>query len=148
MELCAIRKARISPKNSGDRLSQFHTGAGCTPNGTNRDGPMFVGCNTVGTQGPTMKKRAPTAPSREKVLNPKATFHRPIDIVRDKNLTAHERSEALNTWEQDARQLMTASNEGMSGRREGVDPADHHEFGKVARAKGEIGERPKHKPSH
>jgi hypothetical protein len=48
-------------------------------------------------------------------------------------------------WEQDARQLMTASNEGMPGREEGLDPDDHHWIGEIVRAKEALGEKPKHK---
>jgi hypothetical protein len=49
----------------------------------------------------------------------------------------------LNTWEQDARQMMTASNEGMEGDEEGLD----ERLGEVVRAKEKIGAKPKHKPS-
>ena len=55
---------------------------------------------------------------------------------------------ALNSWEQDARQLLTASNEGMPGSEEGVDKGDHHQLGDVERAKDQIGEKPERKPSH
>ena len=51
------------------------------------------------------------------------------------------------TWEQDARQMMTASNEGMSGDEEGLDQRDTHRLGEVVRAKEKIGAKPKHKPS-
>jgi hypothetical protein len=43
---------------------------------------------------------------------------------------------------------MTASNEGMPGPDEGLDPDDHHQMGQVVRAKEKIGEKPNHKPSH
>jgi hypothetical protein len=42
---------------------------------------------------------------------------------------------------------MTASNEGMPGPLEGLDPDDHHRMGEVVRAKEAIGEKPKHKPA-
>jgi hypothetical protein len=68
--------------------------------------------------------------------------------VTDKELSHDEKTEALNTWEQDARQLMTASNEGMAGAQEGLESQDHRRLGEVVRAKDKIGENPNHKPSH
>ena len=50
--------------------------------------------------------------------------------------------------EQDARQLLTASNEGMPGTAEGIDKDDHHQLGQVERAKEKIGEKPEDKPAH
>jgi len=89
-----------------------------------------------------------TSPKNEKVGSPATTYDKPHDIVKDKELSLHEKKEALNTWEQDARQLMTASNEGMPGPEEGLESQDHHRLGEVVRAKDEIGENPIHKPSH
>ena len=57
--------------------------------------------------------------AKDKVENPKAQFEKPKDIVQDKALSQHEKKKALNTWEQDERQLLTASNEGMPGSDEG-----------------------------
>jgi hypothetical protein len=51
--------------------------------------------------------------AKDKVENPKAQFDKPKEIVQDKALSQHEKKKALNTWEQDERQLLTASNEGM-----------------------------------
>jgi hypothetical protein len=39
---------------------------------------------------------------------------------------------------------MTASNEGMAGPEEGLNPADHHQMAEVVQAKAELGEKPKH----
>jgi hypothetical protein len=83
-----------------------------------------------------------------KINNPAARFAQPSDVVRDSELSRDEKKKALDCWEQDARQLMTASNEGMPGRDEGVDPDDHHQMGQVVRAKDEMGEKPTHKPAH
>jgi hypothetical protein len=83
-----------------------------------------------------------------KIHNPAAVFETPADVVDDPQLSTSEKKEALNHWEQDARQLMTASNEGMTGRNEGIDPGDHHQMGQVVRAKEKIGEGPNHKPAH
>jgi hypothetical protein len=80
--------------------------------------------------------------------NPATVFEKPSDVVKNSKLSKGAKIEALDTWEQDARQLMTASNEGMPGPDEGLDPDDHHQMGQVIRAKEAIGERPKHKPAH
>ena len=88
-----------------------------------------------------------TSLKNEKVESPATTYDTPHDIVKDKGLSHPEKKEALNTWEQDARQLMTASNEGMPGPEEGREPQDHHRLGEVVRAKDKIGENPNHKPS-
>ena len=85
---------------------------------------------------------------RERVNNPETHYDKPSDIAADKKLSPDEKSKALNTWEQDARQLLTAGNEGMAGSGEGLEPSDHHRLGEVVRAKAKIGKRPKHKPSH
>jgi len=84
----------------------------------------------------------------EKVESPSSTYDKPHDIVKDPELSDEEKKEALNTWEQDARALLTASNEGMPGPKEGLESHDHHRLGEVVRAKGDIGETPEHKSSH
>jgi len=66
---------------------------------------------------------------------------------RDKALSHDEKKKALNTWEEDERQLLTASNEGMSGGDEGLQSEDANRLGEVVRAKAKIGEKPKLKPS-
>ena len=86
--------------------------------------------------------------AKNKVKNPKANFDKPKEIIQDKTLSHDEKKKALNTWEQDERQLLTASNEGMPGRNEGLRPDDGNRLGQVVRAKEKIGEKPKHKPSH
>jgi hypothetical protein len=85
--------------------------------------------------------------SDKKVEKPATTFETPSDVVKNKDLGHEEKKQALNTWEQDARQLMTASNEGMTASDEGVTKDDPNQFGQVVRAKHKIGEKPKHKPS-
>jgi hypothetical protein len=86
--------------------------------------------------------------SRDRVDNPQTHYDKPADIAADKKLSPDEKSKALSNWEQDARQLLAASNEGMAGSAEGLEPDDHHRLGEVIRAKAEIGENPKLKPSH
>jgi len=84
---------------------------------------------------------------RAKINHPATHYEKPGDIPADQALSREEKAKALSTWEQDARQLMTASNEGMAGSDEGAQPKDHNRFGEVVRAKAKIGKKPKHKPS-
>lgn len=83
-----------------------------------------------------------------KIENPTAHFDKPNDVVHDVNLSPDEKKKALNTWEQDARQLLTASNEGMPGSEEGAQPDDDNRLGEVVQAKDKIGEKPRGKPAH
>ena len=83
-----------------------------------------------------------------KIDQPATHYEKPGDIPGDKALSDGEKAKALDTWEQDARQLMTASNEGMPGSDEGAEPEDRPRFGEVVRAKAKIGKKPSHKPSH
>jgi hypothetical protein len=83
----------------------------------------------------------------QKVENPANNFENPSAVVKDKDLSLKEKAKALNTWEEDARQLLTASNEGMPGRDEGLIRDDPHQLGQVVRAKVKLGEKPTHKPS-
>ena len=57
----------------------------------------------------------------EKVEKPAEHFEKPKDVAKDQDLTPREKVDALDTWEQDARQLLTASNEGMPGAEEGLE---------------------------
>ena len=83
-----------------------------------------------------------------KVEDPATHFDKPDDVVHDVKLSPDEKLKALNTWEQDARQLLTASSEGMTGGEEGTQPDDHNRLGEVVRAKDKIGEKPRDKPAH
>jgi hypothetical protein len=89
----------------------------------------------------------PTSKS-EKLEQPAKHYPSPQAIAEDETLSPAEKERALNTWEQDARQMLTASNEGMPGSEEGQTPDDHHRLGEVLRAKEKIGAKPKRKPAH
>jgi hypothetical protein len=92
---------------------------------------------------------AHSAEAKKARLEKPANYYKsPDDITKDADLSADEKRQALNTWEQDARQMMTASNEGMAGEEEGLDKGDSHRLGEVVRAKAKIGAKPKHKQSH
>jgi hypothetical protein len=84
----------------------------------------------------------------KKIGYPQKSFDRPGDIVKDRRLSPEEKRSALNTWEQDAHQLLTAGNEGMSESEGGLAPQDDHRLGEVVCAQDRIGVRPQHKASH
>jgi hypothetical protein len=71
----------------------------------------------------------------DKVENPQSRYATPDELIADRKLSLAQKINALNIWEQDARQMLTASNEGMPGSDEGVDPDNHHMLGQVERAK-------------
>ena len=52
---------------------------------------------------------------REEIEKPHAHFRSPRQVVTDPVLSKEEKTEALETLEQDARLLSTASEEGMTG---------------------------------
>ena len=73
-----------------------------------------------------------------KIACPKSHYPSPNDIAKDHTLSQQEKTGALNTWEQDARQLLTASDEGMAGGKEGRHQNDHYRLGEISRAKTKI----------
>jgi hypothetical protein len=85
---------------------------------------------------------------KNKIVDPAAHFDNPKDVVQDDALSHQEKKKALNTWEQDERQLLTASNEGMPGSDEGRRKKEANRLGEIVQAKDQIGEKPEHKPSH
>jgi hypothetical protein len=72
----------------------------------------------------------------------------PKIFSNDATLSPEEKKKALDNWEQDAHQLLTASGEGMPGSKGGLKPRDHHRLGEVVRAKAKIEAKLKHEPSH
>jgi hypothetical protein len=95
-----------------------------------------------------MEVTMPEQLRKKKIVNPDAHFDKPRDVVQDDALSPQEKKKALNTWEQDERQLLTASNEGMPGSDEGQRKKEANRLDEVVQAKDQIGEKPKHKPSH
>jgi len=55
------------------------------------------------------------APSTAKVARPSIYFDGPQDVVADPSLSTDQKTEALATLEQDARQISEATSEGMTG---------------------------------
>jgi hypothetical protein len=83
----------------------------------------------------------------DKIERPEESYARPADVVGDDELSLEEKKAALDTWEQDARQLVTASNEGMKSEGEGRGTDAHHQLDQVVNAKECLGAKPHHKPS-
>ena len=79
-----------------------------------------------------------------KIHNPQAEFDKLTDVLKDAGLSHAEKKKALENLEQDAHQLMTASNEGMAPEN---DRLIKHEpkLDEVVKAQQRIGEMPKHK---
>ena len=53
----------------------------------------------------------------EKIKHPQNYYETPDALIKDTELSPEEKKKALDVWEQDARQMLTASNEGMPGHR-------------------------------
>jgi hypothetical protein len=82
----------------------------------------------------------------QKIHDQQAEFDRPSDVVKDSELSQTEKKKALENLEQDAHQLMTASNEGMAPENEHL--AKHEpKLDEVVMAQQRIGEKPQHKPA-
>jgi hypothetical protein len=86
-------------------------------------------------------------PNDEKVANPSTEFEMPKDLIKDSDRSHADKRQALDTWEQDARQLMIASNEGMPGKEKGLQTIKNNPLDEVVQAKDKIGEKPADKPS-
>ena len=85
---------------------------------------------------------------KSKIANPEAHFNKPADVLHDGALSHEKKKKALDIWEQNERQLLTASNEGMPGSDEGQRKKEANRLDEVVQAKDQIGEKPQHKSSH
>lgn len=74
----------------------------------------------------------------DKIEHPQSHYETPDELIDDRALSVDEKIEALKVWEQDARQMLTASGEGMPGSEEGLDPSNDHMLGQVERAKDKL----------
>jgi hypothetical protein len=79
----------------------------------------------------------------DKIEHPQSHYATPDELIEDRALSFEEKLDALKIWEQDARQMLTASNEGMPGSDEGIDPSNHHMLGQVERARDKLQRSPK-----
>ena len=80
----------------------------------------------------------PRASKTDKIEHPQSHYVTPDELIDDRDLSLEEKINALSIWEQDARQMLAASNEGMPGSQEGTDPSDHPMLGQVERAKAQL----------
>jgi hypothetical protein len=74
----------------------------------------------------------------DKIEHPQAHYVTPDELIEDQDMSLSEKMQALDIWAQDARQLLTASNEGMPGSDEGNEQSRHHMLGQVERAKHKL----------
>jgi hypothetical protein len=74
----------------------------------------------------------------DKIEHPQLHYATPDQLIEDRDLSFEEKLDALKIWEQDARQMLTASSEGMPGSEEGIDPSNHNMLGQVERAKDKL----------
>ena len=74
----------------------------------------------------------------DRLEHPQSHYATPDELIEDRALSFEEKLNALKIWEQDARQMLTASGEGMAGSEEGIDPNDHPMLGQVERAKDKL----------
>lgn len=82
----------------------------------------------------------------QKIYNPQAEFDKPSDVVKDPELSPTEKKTALENLEQDAHQLLTASNEGMAPENDHVVRREP-KLEDVVNAQQRIGKKPLHKPT-
>ena len=88
------------------------------------------------------------APSKaDKIEHPQAHYGTPDELTEDSALSLDDKIKALKIWEQDARQMLTASGEGMPGSEEGINPDDHSMLGQVKRARDKLQHSPTPSPS-
>src|SRR4029077_18500035 len=104
--------------------------------------------SAIAACGPLPPDETRPTDDASKLDKPQAHFEKAGDIAADADLSRGEKKTALETWEQDARQLLTASNEGMPGKDEGISPEDAPRLGEVTRAKADIGAKPRPKSAH
>ena len=84
------------------------------------------------------------APSKtDKIEHPQSHYATPDELIEDRGLSLDEKIKALKVWEQDARQMLTASGEGMPGSEEGINPSNHNMLGQVERARDKLQRSPK-----
>jgi hypothetical protein len=82
----------------------------------------------------------------QKIHNPQDEFDKPTDVVKDPELSKTDKNKALENLEQDAHQLMTASNEGMAPENDDVSRQEP-KLDEVVKAQRRIGEKPQNKPT-
>ncbi len=54
----------------------------------------------------------------DKIEHPESHYRTPDDLINDQDISFEQKIKALDIWRQDARQMLTASGEGMPGNEE------------------------------
>jgi hypothetical protein len=104
----------------------------------------YVGAGSVRAEESSCRKK--WGRKDQKIHNPQAEFDKPTDVLKDRELSNTDKKKALENLEQDAHQLMTASNEGMVP--ENDDGSKHEpKLEEVVKAQQRIGETPQNKPT-
>ncbi len=80
----------------------------------------------------------PVASKTYKIEHPQSNYSTPDELIDDPALSLEEKTKALDIWQQDARQMLTASGEGMPGSQKGKDPDDRPLLSEVERAKDKL----------
>ena len=57
---------------------------------------------------------------QQAILDPATVYQAPVDVLNDKSLNDQQRFQVLRSWEQDARELEVAREEGMTGGEESL----------------------------
>jgi hypothetical protein len=74
------------------------------------------------------------------IENPSSRYASPAELVNDSTLTLEEKREALKIWEENARELAVAEEEGMSG-------GEPSRLAEIADAQSKLPSRGERKPS-
>ena len=77
-----------------------------------------------------------------KIHKPEENFGTPGDVVTDPRLSRQDKKTALETLEQDAHQLSTASNEGMAPEKEEIAAKHEPKLDEVVKAQHQLGVKP------
>jgi hypothetical protein len=81
----------------------------------------------------------------QKIHHPEESFGKPRDVVTDPELSHKEKKKALETLEQDAHQLATASNEGMAPEKEEAVVGREPKLDEIVKAQQQLGVKPAQK---
>lgn len=76
----------------------------------------------------------------EQVQEPQKHFSSPREVLSDETLSLKEKQTALKNWEQEARQLAVAEEEGMTG-------GEPSRLDEVKEAQSKLPEKPRRTPS-
>jgi hypothetical protein len=85
-------------------------------------------------------KKPEITPVKDAIANPTRHFDTPQEVLEDAGLSERDKKKVLDAWEEDARRLSVATEEGMSG-------GEPSNMAEVAEAKAELGMADDKRPS-